>query len=245
MRNARILPTQVVGQIISVGVPFKLVGFGLLITVACLGFYLTQATSPATTPKQPNLASRSDGAGLSFRGDNAPDSILYWHFLTSLYIDSVENNGARQRFLAPGVVEDSDTEWLFKYFVEQFLTLNHEIRQAKMDVLSCDNALDMPSGAGIFELIDALDDVEVAIYDKYLAMSAARFLVAPKYDIHTAIRNSPSSFEVSYPSRATLFGGHEHLGDVAVNNLCDALRQDFSFEIDPSDPDLIELLDAD
>ena len=155
-----------------------------------------------------------------FDNDSAPDSVLFDHFLTSLYLASATEDRARSRYLAPGMTDGSDADELFDYFIRTFLAIQQEIKKTKREVLLCDEEPPNALAELLPNYLNALDDIELLILQKYLILSETKLTGLGSYDLISAIRNSPSSFMKSYVDHRVVLSGNEPMFDSALREVC-------------------------
>lgn len=211
----------------------------LIVTV--LALLASGCEDSSGDPEMAETAVQVPGTGESFElsditwtNSNSPDAVLFWHFLDSLYVDIVEPNGARSRLLSPGLTPKSDEEWLAQYFVERYLLIDREVRQAKREVLSCDDSLrDPPGSNGLIDMINGLHHVEISVYDKQLAISSVQLAAGRHFDVTKAIRNSPSGFQRTFRkvSANEDFDVDENQTALIVESMCKSLLHEFNYEV--------------
>lgn len=88
------------------------------------------------------------------------------------------------------MISSANVDELFDYFMRLRAQIESEISDANQRML-CPNDRRRPVGAEIFAVLDAFDDVNNAIYDKYLAIAKAEVAAYAVFDIDTALDNYP------------------------------------------------------
>lgn len=171
--------------------------------------------------------------------DNAPDSVLFWHFLESIYVDQSLANGATRRILAPGITPESDPDFLAAHFLELYLSVDKEIRQAKNVALNCDDPTYSPAGAALSRVMNGLDRIELSIYEKQLAISSVQLDSSFSFDLLTAIRNSPSSFQQFVTVRPDTPEITDGDARIAFETLCKSFEGGLDHDV-RDDSDVIE-----
>ena len=191
------------------------------------------ATEELVPKKSGESVELSEMIGSTFTNTNAPDAVLYWHFLQSIYVDSAQPNGARSRLLLPGLTPNSDEAWLSEYFIERYFLMNNEVRLAKREALSCDELLSDPPGNGVVEMVNGLVQVELATYQKHLAISAVQLTVGTRFNLVKAIRNSPSTFQRTFTKLPVSQNIDDNQGAFIVESMCESLLNEFRHDVEP------------
>ena len=82
------------------------------------------------------------------------------------------------------------------------------------------SSMSVPTGAEIFAVFDALDDVRKAIYDKYLAIAKAEVAAYAVFDIDAALDEiwvNVDSYRMTHEEK---FGGSEDRANEAAASMC-------------------------
>jgi len=113
----------------------------------------------------------------------------------------------------------SDIDALLGYFLDLYKQVESEISDATRRMV-CPNDRRRPTGAEIFTVYDALDDVRVAIHDKYLAIAKAEIAADGAFDRDRALSNIPSSFTMTMFYHEKSYGGSEAAANDNLAMLC-------------------------
>jgi hypothetical protein len=142
--------------------------------------------------------------------ENAPQSVKFRVWLGGLAMPRQRQHKRfwSHKYLEPGLTSSSDTDALLGYFLDLHKQAESEISDATRRMV-CPNDRRRPTGAEIFTVYDALDDVRIAIYDKYLAIANAEIAAAGAFNLDRALANIPSPFTVTMFYHEKSYGGSE------------------------------------
>ena len=154
-----------------------------------------------------------------YTNENAPQSVKFQMFLRGLAMPLQHKSFWSHKYLEPGLTSTSDTDDLLEYFLDLHKQVESEISGATRRMV-CPNDRRRPTGAEIFTVYDALDDVRVAIHDKYLAIAKAEIAADGAFDLDRALSNIPSSFTMTMFYHEKSYGGSEAAANDNLAMLC-------------------------
>lgn len=178
----------------------------------------------------------------TFTNENSPPSMLYWYFLDQIFVatesppDSLQRHSLR-RFLAAGLMENSDQDWLVEYFLDRFHAVEQEVRDTQGDILGCGDSRAPIEDVDLVRLMTALDEVEIAVYGKHAAAVSARLLIGSRFDLQKAMSEAPGSFSRYIPNRSIYAAVEKDKIDLVIEQLCDAIARGFQHEVAPPPDD--------